>query len=148
SSTRSRPSLTGDPTAMCGRYALFALPSEIIQEILGFVPIDEHGLILPRWNIAPTQRAPVFRLGADGKRELAALRWGLVPAWAEDLKFGARCINARSEEAAKKPAFRSAWKSRRCLVPTSGFYEWTNDEKPKRPFVFRREDRAPFLFAG
>ncbi len=116
---------------MCGRYALFALPPNLIEEILGFVPIDQHGLLTPRWNIAPTQRAPVFRAGADGKRSLDALRWGLVPPWAEDLKFGTRCINARSEEAASKPSFRAAFKARRCLVPANGFYEWTKQGKPK-----------------
>ena len=133
---------------MCGRYALFTLSADIIREVLGDGPLDEHGLLIPRWNIAPTQRAPVFRVGTAGRRELAALRWGLVPFWAKDLKFGSKTINARSEEAASKPAFRAAWKARRCLVPATGFYEWTKDEKPKRPHVFRRDDRGPLLFAG
>jgi len=133
---------------MCGRYALFALSPDLIREILGFVPIDEHGLLTPRWNVAPTQRAPVFRADADGKRSLDALRWGLVPPWADDLEFGVRCINARSEDAATKPAFRSAWKSRRCLVPANGFYEWTKTGKPKRAYYFRSSDDAPLLFGG
>jgi putative SOS response-associated peptidase YedK len=133
---------------MCGRYALFSLPADLIEEILGFVPIDEHGLLLPRWNIAPTQRAPVFRVDADGKRRLDALRWGLVPSWSADLKFGARCINARAETLASKPAFRAAYKSRRCLVPASHFYEWKKDESPRRPFAFRDPAGAPLTFAG
>jgi putative SOS response-associated peptidase YedK len=133
---------------MCGRYALFTLSPDLIEEVLGFVPIDEHGLLKPRWNIAPTQKAPVFRAAADGKRSLDALRWGLVPAWSPDLKFGTRCINARSEEAASKPSFRAAFKARRCLVPANGFYEWTKTGKPKRAYYFRRSDDAPLFFAG
>ncbi len=132
---------------MCGRYALYALPSETIEKVLGFAPIDEHGAIVPRWNVAPTQRAPVVRVGADGRREPAALRWGLVPAWAKDLRSGARCVNARSEDAASKPSFRAAWRARRCLVPANGFYEWTKDRR-KRAFLFRAADGAPFLLAG
>lgn len=133
---------------MCGRYALFSLPPETIRAILGFVPIDEHGVLTPRWNIAPTQTAPVFRVGADGKRSLDSLRWGLVPSWAQDLKFGARTINARADTVATKPTFRAAFKARRCLVPANGFYEWTKDVAPKRPYYFHRADDAPLLFAG
>jgi putative SOS response-associated peptidase YedK len=132
---------------MCGRYALFALPPELIREILGFVPIDEHGLVLPRWNIAPTQQAPVFREAPQG-RSLGALRWGLVPSWADDLRFGARCINARAETLAAKPAFRAAFRTRRCLVPATGFYEWTRDAERKQPYVFRTRDGPVFLMAG
>jgi putative SOS response-associated peptidase YedK len=133
---------------MCGRYALFSLPPELIEKILGFVPIDEHGLLVPRWNIAPTQRAPVFRVGAEGRRSLDPLRWGLVPSWADDLKFGAKTINARSETVAGKPAFRAALRARRCLVPASGFYEWSKTGGPKRPYFFRGGDGAPLLLAG
>jgi len=133
---------------MCGRYALFTLSAELIEEILGYPPIDEHGLIVPRWNIAPTQKAPVFRVAADGLRAFDALRWGLVPPWAPDLKFGARCINARAETIATKPAFRAAFKSRRCLVPASAFYEWKRDVKPSRPFAFRDPAGATLTFAG
>jgi putative SOS response-associated peptidase YedK len=132
---------------MCGRYAVFTLSPELIEEVLGFVPIDEHGLLVPRWNVAPTQRAPVFRT-ADGRRELAALRWGLVPSWSADLKFGARTINARAETVATKPAFRAAFRARRCLVPASHFYEWTKTETPKRPFLFRCAEAPLFLMAG
>jgi putative SOS response-associated peptidase YedK len=133
---------------MCGRYALFTLSAELIEEIVGHSPIDEHGVIVPRWNIAPTQKAPVFRVDEGGARRLDALRWGLVPAWAPDLKFGARCINARAETLATKPAFRAAFKSRRCLVPASAFYEWKRDEKPARPFAFRDPSGATMTFAG
>jgi putative SOS response-associated peptidase YedK len=75
------------------------------------------------------------------------LRWGLVPSWAKDLKFGARCVNARVETAATKPAFRAAWKSRRCLVPASGFYEWTAT-RPKEAWFFRAAGGTPLFFAG
>ena len=132
---------------MCGRYAVFTLSPELIEEVLGFLPIDEHGLLVPRWNVAPTQRAPVFRT-TDGRRELAALRWGLVPSWADDLKIGARMINARAETVAGKPSFRAAFKSRRCLVPASHFYEWTKTSTPKQPFLLRCADAPVFLMAG
>jgi putative SOS response-associated peptidase YedK len=132
---------------MCGRYAVFTLSPELIEEVLGFLPIDEHGLLVPRWNVAPTQRAPVFRAAGD-RRELAALRWGLVPSWAEDLKVGARMINARAETVATKPSFRAAFKSRRCLVPASHFYEWTKTTTPKQPFLLRCTEVPAFLMAG
>jgi len=133
---------------MCGRYALFALTEDVIEAVLGFVPIDEHGLLLPRWNIAPTQKAPVFRVDERGAKSLDALRWGLVPSWAKDLKFGARCINARSETIASQPAFRAAFRARRCLVPASLFYEWRGEKPPRTPFAFRDPSGAPLLFAG
>src|SRR5687768_7626074 len=134
---------------MCGRYQLGYLPPDLVAEMVGFEPIDEHGRSLPepRWNIAPTQRAPIVRAAADGRRSLDLLRWGLVPSWAADLRFGAKCINARAETAATKPAFRAALRMRRCLVPATGFYEWTS-VRPKRPHVFRRADGSPFCLAG
>lgn len=133
---------------MCGRYALFTLSPELIETVLGWLPLDEHGLLLPRWNIAPTQQAPVFRTNAEGRRALDPLRWGLVPSWAPDLKFGAKTINARAETAAGKPAFRSAFRARRCLVPVTGFYEWRKDSKPKQPYFIRSAASPVLLFAG
>jgi putative SOS response-associated peptidase YedK len=132
---------------MCGRYQLGNAGPHVISELVGFDVFEEHGPSLPpRWNIAPTQLAPVVR-AAGGGREVASLRWGLTPSWAKDLAFGAKCVNARSETAAAKPAFRSALRARRCLVPATGFYEWTKGP-PKRAFLFRREDRAGFALAG
>jgi putative SOS response-associated peptidase YedK len=101
----------------------------------------------PRYNISPTQLVPVVRAGQIG-RELTMLRWGLIPSWAKDPKIGYSLINARSETAAEKPAFRSAFKRRRCLIPTDGFYEWKKFGKQKMPQHIRRRDGSPFAFAG
>jgi len=102
----------------------------------------------PHYNIAPTQLAPVVRTTADGNRELAELRWGLIPSWASDPSIGSRMINARSETAATKPAFRSAMRQRRCLIPADGFYEWQKEGSLKQPMFIHRSDNAPFAFAG
>ena len=105
---------------MCSRYFLDADGNIIAYTF--HVPLHER--IRKRFNIAPTQEAPVVRTGADGAREVAMLRWGLVPYWAKDLKVGTRMINARSEGIEAKPAFREAVKARRCVVPATGFFEW------------------------
>src|SRR5512134_882075 len=105
---------------MCSRYFLDA-----DGNIIAFtfrVPANDR--IRKRFNIAPTQEAPVIRVAASGERELAMLRWGLVPFWAKDLRVGTKMINARSEGVEAKPAFREALKQRRCLVPATGFFEW------------------------
>ncbi len=132
---------------MCGRYAL-TTPVEAMRRLFRFAGPALN--LRPRWNVAPTQDAPVARLGADGGRELAALRWGLVPYWAEDPSIGGKMINARAETVATKPAFRAAYKARRCLVPADGFYEWqiVGPARPKQPVLFRLKDGAPFAFAG
>ena len=101
----------------------------------------------PRFNIAPGQFAPVIRLD-DGKPRGNDLRWGLIPCWAKDAKIAFQCINARSETVAEKPAFRSAFKSRRCLVPADGFYEWLPRSKVKLPYRFVRPAGESFVFAG
>jgi putative SOS response-associated peptidase YedK len=105
---------------MCSRYFLDADGNVIAYTFR--VPLNER--IKRRFNIAPTQEAPVIRMGHGGARELAILRWGLVPAWAKDLKVGTKMINARSEGVEAKPAFREAVKQRRCIVPATGFFEW------------------------
>ncbi|MEM8964154.1 MAG: SOS response-associated peptidase [Acidobacteriota bacterium] len=129
---------------MCGRYTLSTDPGELLTE-LGVEP----EAIQPRFNIAPTQSLPVVRATKSGDgRELAYLRWGLVPSWAKDEKIGNRMINARSETAAEKPSFRSAMKRRRCLIPTDGFYEWKKEGSVKQPYHIHRADRRPFVFAG
>lgn len=106
---------------MCGRYTLTADYEELAEE---FELREAQVLVPPRYNIAPTQTAVVIRAFKGGERELAMLRWGLVPSWARDPTLGSRMINARSEGVAEKPAFRNALRRRRCLVPASGFYEW------------------------
>jgi putative SOS response-associated peptidase YedK len=104
--------------------------------------------IPPRYNVAPTQDAPVVRLRADGERAIAMLRWGLVPAWSEGPDSGYRMINARAETVATKPAFRGAFRRRRCLVPADGFYEWRKEGARKQPYRIRLRGGGPFAFAG
>ncbi len=104
----------------------------------------------PSYNVAPQSVQPVVRLNRDsGGREFSLLRWGLVPFWAKDAKFGYSTINARAEEAATKPAYREALKKRRCLVPADAFYEWQRlDAKTKHPFAFALSSGEPYAFAG
>jgi putative SOS response-associated peptidase YedK len=104
--------------------------------------------IARRFNIAPTQEAPVVRLSAEGEREIALLRWGLVPFWAKDRKFGTKAINARSEGIEAKPAFREAFRQRRCIVPATGFFEWQGEPGRKQPFAITLPGQALFAFAG
>ncbi len=133
---------------MCGRYSL-TTPVEALRRLFSFANPPPN--LRPRWNIAPTQDAPVVRPAAEGGgRELALLRWGLVPYWAEDANIGSRMINARSESAATRPAFRAAYKARRCLVPADGFYEWppAPARGPRPPVLFRLKDGGAFAFAG
>jgi putative SOS response-associated peptidase YedK len=105
----------------------------------------DAGMQLPmRYNVAPSQDVATIR--EPGKLEF--MRWGLIPSWADDPKIGYRMINARSETAATKPAFRSAFKKRHCLVLADGFYEWRKEGKQKMPVYIRRADDKPFAFAG
>jgi putative SOS response-associated peptidase YedK len=101
--------------------------------------------------LAAGERVPGVRHAeGDGPpvRQLAMLQWGLIPSWAADPRIGFRCINARAETVATKPAFRAAFRKRRCLIPTTGFYEWQKKGKGKQPFLFRMRDRQPFAFAA
>lgn len=100
------------------------------------------------YNVAPTQTVPIVRLRESGERELAAVRWGLVPSWSKDPASGPPLFNARSETAAEKPAFRSAFRNRRCVVPVSGFYEWKKTGDSKQPYYITRADGAIMLLAG
>ena len=129
---------------MCSRYFLDADGNIIAYTFR----VPTPGPVHKRFNIAPTQVAPVIRAGGDGARELAMLRWGLVPAWAKDLKVGTRMINARSEGIEAKPAFRDAVRSRRCVVPATGFYEWQGEPGRKQPFAITVPGAKLFAFAG
>lgn len=129
---------------MCSRYFLDADGNIIAYTFT--VPVHER--IRKRFNIAPTQEAPVVRAAKGGAREVAMCRWGLVPSWAKDLKTGARMINARSETAEGKPSFRDAFKSRRCIVPATGFFEWQGEPGRKQAYAITVNDRALFGFAG
>jgi putative SOS response-associated peptidase YedK len=104
------------------------------------------------WNVAPTQPVYAVATSSKGTRKLRALRWGLIPSWAEGPRIGAKLINARSETLAQRPAFRSLVGTRRALLPVSGFYEWRRPEPPslapKQPFYFWRADGQPLVFAG
>ena len=130
---------------MCSRYFLDADGNIIAYTFR--VPVNEA--LRKRFNIAPTQQAPVVRVDREGNRELVPLRWGLVPFWARDLKIGTTMINARSEGIEAKPAFREAVKSRRCIVPATGFFEWQG-ERPgrKQPFAITVPEMPVFGFAG
>jgi putative SOS response-associated peptidase YedK len=112
--------------------------------------VDPPRELKPRFNIAPTQTIPIVRAraGKGDQREWAMVRWGLVPSWAKDEKMGARMINARGETVAEKPSFRSAVKSRRCLIPADGFYEWVRSREAKQPYFIHFADARPFAFAG
>ena len=129
---------------MCGRFAFYS-PAEAAAALFGAsASLD----VAPRYNIAPTQDIAAIRSDKAGNRELAMLRWGLVPSWAKDPAIGNRMINARAETAATKPAFRSAFRDRRSLVLADGFYEWQKVERAKQPFYIRMRDGRPFAFAG
>jgi putative SOS response-associated peptidase YedK len=130
--------------AMCSRYFLDADGNVISYTF--HVPV--HDRIRKRYNIAPTQEAPVVRATEGGAREVAMLRWGLVPYWAKDLKIGTKMINARSETVEEKPSFREAFKRRRCIVPATGFFEWQGDPGHKQPFAITFGDQPLFAFAG
>lgn len=128
---------------MCGRYTLRAAP-EVLAE---WFDLGEVPPWAPRFNIAPTQPVPVVRL-EHGARVLTPMRWGLIPSWADDPKIGSRLINARAETVATKPAFRAAFKQRRCLMLADGFFEWQKAGGKKQPFHIRLKDGAPFAFAA
>jgi putative SOS response-associated peptidase YedK len=130
---------------MCGRFTLRAPAGVIVEQFR----LDSRPDVSPRYNIAPTQDVAVVRAAADGTCALSPMRWGLVPSWSKDPKQGARMINARAETVAEKPAFRAAFKRRRCIVPADGYYEWQNTGgKHKQPYLFHLRDDRPFGFAG
>jgi len=114
------------------------------------VELEDMPWFAPSFNVAPQSVQPVVRLNRDsGDREFALLRWGLVPFWAKDAKFGYSTINARAEEAASKPAFREALKKRRCLVPADAFYEWMKpNAKLKIPYAIALTSGEPCALAG
>jgi putative SOS response-associated peptidase YedK len=131
---------------MCGRYLLYT-PVDDLRRAFSFT--RQRPNLEPRFNIAPMQAVPIVRLDADGERELAMVRWGLVPSWAKVAAVGSRMINARAEGITTKPAFRAAFRQRRALVLADGFFEWKKREGGrKQPVLIRRRDRHPFAFAG
>jgi putative SOS response-associated peptidase YedK len=134
--------------SVCGRYTHLFTWKQLHRLLdLSHWPDVE---LTPRYNVAPTQAAPVVRLNERGERDGVMLRWGLIPSWAEDVSIASRLVNARGETAFDKPAFRKAMVERRCLVPISGFYEWQviEGERFKRPHWIGRADREPLFLAG
>ncbi len=135
---------------MCGRYTLIA-NAEAIRLLFELPAFDER-LVVPRYNIAPTQPIAIVRQGPKG-RELVPVRWGLIPWWAKDPQTLPLMINARAEGIEEKPAYRDPFKYRRCLIPASGFYEWQargsdRGRAPKQPYAVLPADGAPIAFAG
>ena len=131
---------------MCGRYKL-SRRKQVVEEY--FDATSDEPDWNPRYNVAPTQSVPVIRQHPkEPIRELSLMRWGLIPSWSRDSSGAARMINARAETAATKPAFRDALKSRRCLIPADGFYEWVRTGKAKQPYCFEVNEGKMFAFAG
>ncbi len=130
---------------MCGRFSL-GLDLADLQDALPEFVFPET--LAPRYNIAPSQDVAVAPNNGSGKVEF--FRWGLVPFWAKDPAIGNRMINARADTLAEKPAFRAAYRRRRCLILADGFYEWQAlpDRKAKTPMYVRLASGAPFAFAG
>jgi len=129
---------------MCSRYSLTSPP----EAVRAYFRYDNEAVFPPRYNIAPSQPVAIVRTTPKGGRELALVRWGLIPAWVKDPREFRMMINARAETAADKPSFRAAMRHRRCLVPTDGFYEWTGASGAKRPFLVRPAAGAPMAMAG
>ncbi len=141
---------------MCGRYASIKAPADLAEE---FHAVDATEGVEPDYNVAPTKNvvAVVQRHPRDAEgtpdpdtteRSLRVVRWGLVPSWAKDVKGGARMINARSESAAEKPAFRRALAARRCLLPADGWFEWQRGENHKQPYYTHYRDGSSVALAG
>jgi putative SOS response-associated peptidase YedK len=131
---------------MCGRYAAF-LPAEAVARL--FHTANPLPNVEPSWNVAPTQDAMVVRRHPKtGERHLNLLKWGLLPSWTKQPAQARRPINARSETVAASGLFREAFRSRRCIVPADGFYEWKAVTATKQPFAIVRKDGQPMAFAG
>ncbi len=129
---------------MCGRYRM-TRADKLAQQF----EVDNEVEWTPRYNIAPGQQVAVVRQHADRPgREFSKMKWGLVPFWAKDPNIGYKMINARAETIAEKPAYREAFKSRRCLLPADGFYEWKKEGKEKQPYNFGMKDDSLFALAG
>lgn len=132
---------------MCGRFTVKLSPDDIgnlYDAAQPTLPLDQP----PRYNGAPTQDFAACRLDAAGRRVIVRLRWGLVPPWAKDAGIGSRMINARAETLHDKPAYRAAFRARRCLVPASGWFEWQGARGAKQPWYITPADGSPLSFAA
>lgn len=130
---------------MCGRFSLAKNARQVEDRFPAFIVIDK---LAPRYNIAPAQPIAIFRAGRPPFMDI--VQWGLIPPWAKDQAIASPCINARAETAAEKPAFRSAFHRKRCLIPADGWFEWPRGttRSPRHPVWFHRRDHRPFAFAG
>lgn len=129
---------------MCGRFALAATGEEVAEHY----QLPEVPFVVPRYNIAPTQPVAAVRMDRSGDREFTFFQWGLIPSWAKDPAMGSRMINARAETAAEKPAFRAAFKRRRCLLPATGFFEWQKVGGRKQPMYIHEMGGGIVSLAG
>ncbi len=130
---------------MCGRLATL-LPVEAMAQMFAALPANDLPFS-PNYNICPTDNLSV--VVSDEGRRLISMRWGFVPQWYKTISDGPLLINARAESVAEKPAFREACRTRRCLIPATGFYEWTKtDDDARLPWYFERSDQTPVVFAG
>ena len=138
---------------MCGRYTLSASPEDIVGEfsselaLNGLEELEATYDWQPRFNIAPSQYSLVAA-HINESPQLMPMRWGLVPSWAKDEKIAYKMINARAETVAEKPAFRSAFRQRRCLVFANGYYEWTKHKETKQPVYIKPKNGKVIAFAG
>ena len=130
---------------MCGRFALTSDESGICE----YFRVNLSTPVKPRFNIAPSQKLLIIRLQSETQEHTSSLvRWGLIPSWAKDQSIGARLTNARSETVLTKPSFRDSFRRRRCLIPATGFYEWTTSGKRKQPYYVRLISNEPFGIGG
>jgi putative SOS response-associated peptidase YedK len=129
---------------MCGRYDLSDNPAAIKAKF----SVPRVPEFAPNVDVRPTQVNPIVRLDREGSRECVLARWGLVPIWAKELKFGNRCINARAETIDSAPSFRTAYRKRRCLVPVNSFFEWSGPAGHKIKWRIGLKDEALFALAG
>ncbi|MFP4127236.1 MAG: SOS response-associated peptidase [Alphaproteobacteria bacterium] len=132
---------------MCGRFLLYS-SVDTLARTFGLAPTDQRVNLGPRYNIAPTQEVATVGRNKAGGRGLAMMHWGLIPSWAKDRSLAAKMINARGESVHEKPAFRAAFKSRRCLIPADGFYEWHSENGRKRPYVLEPAAGGPMALGG
>jgi putative SOS response-associated peptidase YedK len=129
---------------MCGRFALDENPRKLAEHFL----LSGEAEFTSSWNIAPSLRIATITADVEGSRHLSKMRWGLIPSWAKDATIGNKLANARGETVAEKPSFRSAFKSRRCIIPASGFYEWKIEKGVKCPWFISLNSGQPMAFAG
>ncbi|ETX13983.1 hypothetical protein OCH239_05875 [Roseivivax halodurans JCM 10272] len=132
---------------MCGRFSV-TLPPEAMAQLFAAVPANDLPEV-PNLNVRPTQSVFAVRTDETGTRRLEGMRWGFLPHWYKTAKDWPLLINARAETVAEKPAFREAARARRCLIPSSGFYEWkTYEDGAKQPYLITRADAEPLVMAG